>query len=904
MPPADQAPVVERHWCLRILPTLQWTVLGILVLVTAVFYEDVNAMRLAARAAVLGPKATEGVGVVHETEAGQVASNQLELGRKGGPKAPVLTAPPAPDSAAPVPMAGRTPKVSVVPLDKILATKDADSPAKDADVQPSPPPPPVTPTDRAPPTPDATPTPSSTVGADPSPKTQEAPTDTTTEDDWMNNEERYVDELKDDEPVVEKVDVETQVVEAKEETTQETEAEAGEKAEAPSEEAGAPSGEGTESTLRPGGPVPLPNVPDDIGGEWRSIGKTQPLTGEDLSAPGALEAAAEKRSFRKEIIVMVANEGGAILAANAVANLRSVGIEHYMIVTNEPKSCELLMNGPWGITCGYTSYLKNHERLAAYNLLDEEGATPFRLWWVRFHFLDRLVQLGYNPMYIDTDVSFRVNPYPLLKGPFAEYTLFAQDETNQFNGVNIGWIYAQNARPDGRVRWVLNQTVTRMMEILEHKPEPLKRWDGEVVRGAKEALWDQHIYNDVLESCVYGKDMRRRSMQRQIEPVDELRSKWEKDQGYPMEFAAFDEGRVMVSAGDVPVTARGDKMRLNTGSHSVKYKELLCYDHFTKEEASAAPEKIAAAPPWLVAGWSGVAGDANLQGLSGNWNLYPPRIAVAHFVGGLAKQTTFKSLGWWQYGSDVFRKRSLHGLQTELDRGGALAVHGLKAGNSLENTLEATGVYGAAVANVVRLALAAGRRPVVPALDCTSKWMKRGPPGTFLGVKDRMHVVVSGTCDADSAAGGGGPHPAPGGVKFREPGYGACCQSVQFDCNEGVIPQIDLDRDPRFEYLQDDVAYVKVDELLGGGKDEDGFPGVDGAGLQEKLAGPALLVVELGESTKGFQDGQHVPGLIAPDSKQSERIYTFFKTCRNMNCVTPRTVWPNEDSFCDDPNRQ
>ena len=105
MPPADQAPVVERHWCLRILSTLQWTVLGILVLVTAVFYEDVNAMRLAARAAVLGPKATEGVGLVHETEASQVASNQLELGRKGGPKAPVLTAPPAPDSATPVPMA-------------------------------------------------------------------------------------------------------------------------------------------------------------------------------------------------------------------------------------------------------------------------------------------------------------------------------------------------------------------------------------------------------------------------------------------------------------------------------------------------------------------------------------------------------------------------------------------------------------------------------------------------------------------------------------------------------------------------------------------------------------------------------------------------------------------------------
>ena len=773
MPPVDQAPVAERHWFLRVLPTLQWLVLGILVLVTAIFYEDVNAMRLAARAAVLGSKATKDGGVVHETGVSQAPSNKLELGRKGGPRAPLLTAPPAPDSAAPVPMAGRAPKVSVVTLDNTGESKDGDE-AKDVDPRPVLPPP----------------------------------------------------------------------IEAGQEV------EAGEKT-APRSDPAPSSG----SDLRPGGPVPLPDVPASIGGEWRSIGKTQPLTGEDLSAPGALEAAAEKRSFRKEIIVMVANEGGAILAANAVANLRSVGIEHYLIVTNEPKSCDLLMNGPWGITCGYTSYLKNHERLKDYQLLAEEGATPFRLWWVRFHFLDRLVQLGYNPMYIDTDVSFRVNPYPLLKGPFKEYSLFAQDETGHFNGVNIGWIYAQNARPNGRVRWVLNQTVTRMMEILEHQPEPLTRWDGQPVVGAKEALWDQHIYNDVLESCVYGEDMRRRSMQRLIEPRDDLRRAWEVEQGYPMDGAAFDEGRVVVNAEDVPLTARGDPMDLRAGSHAVKFKPLKCYDHFTPDEASKTPEKIAAAPPWLVAGWSGVHGDEKFQGVSGNWNLYPPRVAVAHFVGGLAKQTTFKSLGWWQYGSDAFRERSLHGLQTELDRGGALAVAGLRAGVDSADATEATSLYGAAVANVVRLALAAGRRPVIPALDCASRWITRGGDGTFLGVRDRLHVVVSGRCDADSAAGGGGPHPPPGGVVFQRPGFGACCQSVQFDCNEGVIPQVDLDRDPRFESLQDDVAYVKVDELLGSGVDEDGLPAVDGAGLEEKLRGPSLVVVELGDSTRGYGTG-------------------------------------------------
>ena len=128
MPPVDQAPVAERHWFLRVLPTLQWLVLGILVLVTAIFYEDVNAMRLAARAAVLGPKTTKDGGVVHETGASQAPSNKLELGRKGGPRAPLLTAPPAPDSTAPVPMAGRAPKVSVVTLDDTCLLYTSPSP--------------------------------------------------------------------------------------------------------------------------------------------------------------------------------------------------------------------------------------------------------------------------------------------------------------------------------------------------------------------------------------------------------------------------------------------------------------------------------------------------------------------------------------------------------------------------------------------------------------------------------------------------------------------------------------------------------------------------------------------------------------------------------------------------------
>ena len=50
-------------------------------------------------------------------------------------------------------------------------------------------------------------------------------------------------------------------------------------------------------------------------------------------------------------------------------------------------------------------------------------------------------------MYVDTDVSFRVNPYPLLKGPFANFSLVGQDETRHVNGVNIGFV--QSAEVEG-----------------------------------------------------------------------------------------------------------------------------------------------------------------------------------------------------------------------------------------------------------------------------------------------------------------------------------------------------------------------------------------------------------------------------------------------------------------------
>ena len=180
-------------------------------------------------------------------------------------------------------------------------------------------------------------------------------------------------------------------------------------------------------------------------------------------------------------------------------------------------------------------------------------------------------------MYVDTDVSFRVNPYPLLKGPFARFALVGQDETGHVNGVNIGFVYAQNARAGGPAHRVLNETVARMFAILEHAPGPVTQWDGDVARGAKEHLWDQHIYNDVVESAVFSRDLRRRSGARLIDPSGNERQAWNDAEvnAFPRD-TDWESFEVVVRPTDVPLTKAGTKMALEPGRFQARGARLRC----------------------------------------------------------------------------------------------------------------------------------------------------------------------------------------------------------------------------------------------------------------------------------------------------------------------------------------
>ena len=78
------------------------------------------------------------------------------------------------------------------------------------------------------------------------------------------------------------------------------------------------------------GALPLPDPPAAVGGAFRSVGKVSPFATRcpDLESADddALLDAAKRRAFNNEIILATTNAGGAHLAANLVANLRSVGV--------------------------------------------------------------------------------------------------------------------------------------------------------------------------------------------------------------------------------------------------------------------------------------------------------------------------------------------------------------------------------------------------------------------------------------------------------------------------------------------------------------------------------------------------------------------------------------------------
>ena len=625
-----------------------------------------------------------------------------------------------------------------------------------------------------------------------------------------------------------------------------------------------------------GGALPLSD-PEDTPEEheWRSIGQVMPINGMDLDFPGNLKVAAERRSFRKEIILFVSNRGGNHLAANTVANLRKLGFEHYILITNTAETCYDLLKGPWGVDCGWTSFLQNRaKQMGTFQVTAEEQATPFRLWWVRFHYMERLVGMGYNPMYVDTDVRFEMNPYPLLKSPpFDKFTLFAQDENGHPGGLNIGCVYAQNAPEFGVTRWVLNETVSRMLRIIDTEP-PLQKWNGQVAAGAKETLWDQHIFNDVVETAVSGKPVFKRSMQRLIDPGDgnRLRDDWVKSQNY--DHSAWDLSMEKIDEKVLPLGLKDVDVRPMKvdDTYEIKSKKFQGLKGFSPTENGKDPNKdeyVCGFPPWFVSGWSGIAGPAQVQGQPGYWTAKPARIVMGHAVGALRKTTTFKGLGWWNYGAEAYKPYKLQNVEEKLGKKGVLGFIGLKTNEA--NAIVGVESHGLSVARVVEIATSAGRRPISPTVPCDAPWIEKNPSAMH-GIMMRHQIVLSQLC----------------GRERNE----MCCQSLNFDCDEGVMLEVDFWNDPRYARFRDDIIVVSAKDVVNDSGNE-----IDLSTIEVKIdslsQGKKTVFVDLA----ALEDSSIVPKGVGEAKYVPERD-AIFATCDRLDCRPPNKPFPSEHEPC------
>ena len=348
----------------------------------------------------------------------------------------------------------------------------------------------------------------------------------------------------------------------------------------------------------------------------RAASHVSSLSVVDLEAPLALERVAANRSSSGEIVLTIFNRGGAAFALNLAHNMRSKGLDFYVLIGNDADSCAAVHAVDSSVACVYSTYMKGDERLKRYRVDAEHGLAPFRLWWARFYYMTELVKRGLNVMYVDIDVSFRSSPYPYFHGPLNNHNLFIQRERRALPGLNIGIVYCQRCSEGSGAHFVLSESLRRRDEILNSE-QPLRNEEGHIASGPKNVLWDQHIVNDAAETASAGFESKRRSMSLLYKP--ENRESWMRSQGYRSE--AWRTGKLW----------KPESLRFGGKQTEFAWHAL------TGPRSNTTDSSLVGPPGWLFGGFSGIIADSIDQGWWSWWNHEPPPVVMGHMVGSINK---------------------------------------------------------------------------------------------------------------------------------------------------------------------------------------------------------------------------------------------------------------------------
>ncbi|GAX79799.1 hypothetical protein CEUSTIGMA_g7239.t1 [Chlamydomonas eustigma] len=223
-----------------------------------------------------------------------------------------------------------------------------------------------------------------------------------------------------------------------------------------------------------------------------SSGHVKPFLGDIFDGP-VLENALQARSFNKELI-LIANSlyklGGLI---QLLSNLETLGYAHVLLLSYNREECEGLLALFPGIGCAWTRFA-----------FDEESGVEerFLLWFLRYKTMIRAVRLGYNVLMTDNDVVFFEDPYSFFKRPpFSHFVVLNQQEWPDSHIANGGFIYIQNARPDGPAVWLFVEATDRLLRHADNRWSWIKSLGLESPCNAM----DQTMLNEVLPSVVTGR---------------------------------------------------------------------------------------------------------------------------------------------------------------------------------------------------------------------------------------------------------------------------------------------------------------------------------------------------------------------------------------------------------------
>jgi len=214
----------------------------------------------------------------------------------------------------------------------------------------------------------------------------------------------------------------------------------------------------------------------------------------DISKPGQLNYLLESVAYKKEVIITVFTQGdlGFLdLVLQLQDDLRSQGYGHVVTLTFREQDCLKIQQFIPEHACVWdTSPI-------SYGL--QGGAE--HLWHLRWRFTARASRMGYNVMSLDNDVAIFDDPYRHLKAPpMDKVNIFCAAESEY--GCNGGFMYVQNARPDGPASWVFKQTTDvplRWMDDHLHYISSLGRQHQSICN-----KFDQALIDDAIRSTLMG----------------------------------------------------------------------------------------------------------------------------------------------------------------------------------------------------------------------------------------------------------------------------------------------------------------------------------------------------------------------------------------------------------------